>query len=364
VKSDLKILHEVCSLPTAPFVEDAVIAYARQFAKERRISIRADDAGNLLLELRGKKRGAPRWVYTAHMDHPGFVADRMVDSTTLAATFRGYVFAEYLPGEKVRFFSQGKEITGQVISAKGDKKTNRAASALIRVKQAVARGSAGMFDQGTSRLKGKRFLSRAIDDLGGLSAALEMLDQLAKNPPACTIAVLLTRAEEEAFIGAIAACLKPQLIRKSDYLIAIETSAMQPYARQADGCIIRVGDRTSIFNSSLSYFITEVAERLKRRDKKFLYQRALMPGGTCEATVYDMYGYHAGSICVPLGNYHNMDREKKTIGPEYIDIDDWRNMVKLFVAVARSGHEYQGGLAALQAKIEKRFRSLEKFLYR
>jgi endoglucanase len=221
-----------------------------------------------------------------------------------------------------------------------------------------------MFDQGTSRVKGKKFFSRAIDDLGGLAAALEMLDRLSKKPPPCTIAVLLTRAEEEGFIGAMAACLKPQLLRKTDYLIAIETSAMQPYARQGDGCIIRIGDRTSIFNSSLSYFINEAAERLKKHDKTFLYQRCLMPGGTCEATVYDIYGYQAGSICVPLGNYHNMDREKKTIGPEFIDVADWQNMVKLFIAVARAGHEYQPGLKSLRVKLEKRFRGLAKFLDR
>ena len=34
-----------------------------------------------------------------------------------------------------------------------------------------------------------------------------------------------------------------------------------------------------------------------------------MPGGTCEATVYDVYGFTAARICVALGNYHNMDRE-------------------------------------------------------
>src|SRR5438309_1997885 len=83
-----------------------------------------------------------------------------------------------------------------------------------------------------------------------------------------------------------AASRHPELLRKSDLLIAIETSAMQPYAKQGDGCVIRIGDRTSVFNSSISYFITEVAERLARKDKTFKHQRALMPGGTCEATVY------------------------------------------------------------------------------
>src|SRR5256885_3653102 len=153
-----------------------------------------------------------------------------------------------------------------------------------------------------------------------------MLDRLARKPAKSTVAVLLTRAEEEGFIGAIAASKEPKLLRKSDRIIAIETSAMQPYAPQGKGAIVRIGDRTSVFNSALSYFITQKAEDLKKKDRSFQYQRALMPGGTCEATVYDVYGFVAGSICVALSNYHNMDTAKRRIGPEYIDVGDWNNM--------------------------------------
>ena len=358
----MTILHEVCSLPTAPFVEDRVIQYARRFAKERKLKLTEDHFGNLLLELPGKKRNDPRWVFTAHMDHPGFVADKMLDAQTLQATFRGWVLAEFVEGQKVRFFDGDREIAGVVTEVKVEKKSLRAARAILKVKSAVPPKSAGMFDQGEGRIKGGKFYSRAIDDLAGMAGALEMLDQLWRKPLAANVAVLLTRAEEEGFIGAIAASLHPELLRKSDRLIAIECSAMQPYAKQGDGCIIRIGDRTSVFNSSLSYFITEVAGTLAKKDKAFKFQRALMPGGTCEATVYDVYGFIAGSICVPLGNYHNMDREKKKIGPEYIDVNDWKNMVKLFVAIAKSGNEYKPGHQVLKMKIEKRFNSLSQFL--
>lgn len=358
----MNILQEVCSLPTAPFVEDRVIAYAKAFARERKLRLTQDRFGNALIEVRGTQRRAPRWVFTAHMDHPGFVADRMTDDHTLRATFRGYVFAEFMAGEKVRFFVGDDEVTGKVIEAQAEKKSPRAQSATIQIRKPVPKGSAGMFDQGEGRVKGSKFYSRAIDDLGGLAAALAMLDQIARKPAEATVAVLLTRAEEDGFIGAIAASLEPELLRKDDRLIAIETSAMQPYAKQGDGCIIRIGDRTSVFNSSLSYFITESAEALKKKDKAFRYQRALMPGGTCEATVYDVYGFHAGSICVPLGNYHNMDRQKGKIGPEYIAVSDWENMVKLFVAVARGGHEYEPGHKLLRERIEKRYEGLKKFL--
>src|SRR5205085_1177326 len=141
------------------------------------------------------------------------------------------------------------------------------------------------------------------------------------------------RTEEEESSRAIAASIEPKLLRKTDRIVAIETSAQQPYAPQGKGAIVRIGDKTSVFNSALSYFITQQAEALTKKDGSFKYQRALMPGGTCEATVYDVYGFVAGSICVALGNYHNMDKERKKIAPEYIDLADWNNMVNLFVQV-------------------------------
>jgi putative aminopeptidase FrvX len=145
-------------------------------------------------------------------------------------------------------------------------------------------------------------------------------------------------------------------------VIAIECSSRQPAAPQGAGVIIRVGDRASIFNSALTYFLGQQADELKKKDRKFQYQRALMPGGVCEATVYDVYGYTAASLCVALGNYHNMDVKKGKIGPEYIDATDWKNMVKLFVRLAEYGHEFVPGHGALRKRILKRFTKLQKFL--
>jgi putative aminopeptidase FrvX len=89
----LQLLHELCSLPTAPFVEGRVVEYVERFAKQRRLKLSRDAFGNLLLELPTRSR-APRWVFTAHMDHPGLVATRMrSDGRTLEAAFRGWVLA-------------------------------------------------------------------------------------------------------------------------------------------------------------------------------------------------------------------------------------------------------------------------------
>jgi endoglucanase len=359
-----RILTDLTSLPTAPFAEDRVIEYVEAFAKARkRIRLSKDSFGNRMLELAGASRG-PRWVFVAHMDHPGFVADRMIDDRTLAAHFRGWVAIDYVRGTKVRFFDGDREISGTVIEAEPTQHDRLAVPGRVkvRVNAPVASGSAGMFDQGPARIRGKKLFSRGCDDIAGVASALTMLDQIAKTRMKTGVAVLLTRAEEEGFIGAIASVLKPDLIRKDDRLISIETSAMQPVTPQGDGVILRVGDKTSIFNSQIMYFLYQQAMSLAEKDKTFKYQRALMPGGTCEATVFDAYGYACGAVCIPLGNYHNMDREKKKIGPEYIHLDDWGNMVRLFVQIAKNGHTFEPGHKPLKARVEKRFNKLKHLL--
>jgi putative aminopeptidase FrvX len=362
------LLQEICSIPTAPFAESRVVRYVEQFvAARKRLQLSRDSHGNLLIQLPGKTR-SPRWVFTAHMDHPGMVAEKMLDNSTVLAAFRGYVLSELVHGTKVRFFDGDREITGVVTKTIDEQiapPMNRGTTPKqvhVRVKSPVSPGSIGMFDVGEGRIVGRKFHSRVCDDLAGAAACLAMLDELHAKPPQSTVAVLLTRAEEEGFVGAIAAVLKPKLLKKTDRLVAIECSAMQPYAPQGNGAIIRVGDRTSVFNSDLSYFINAQAEQLAKDDKTFKHQRALMPGGTCEATVYDVYGYLAASICVPLGNYHNMDREKKKIAAEYVDINDWTSMVKLFVQVAKNGHEWKPGHAALKGRLQKRFEGLKHLL--
>jgi hypothetical protein len=67
-----------------------------------------------------------------------------------------------------------------------------------------------------------------------------------------------------------------------------------------------------------------------------------MPGGTCEATVYDVYGFTAGSICVALGNYHNMDRRARAIAPSTSTcrLEQHGEAVR---PVRSNGHEFEPG---------------------
>ena len=364
----MDILSTVCSLPTAPFAEKHVVEFVRGFvARRKKLALREDQFGNLLIELKSRSK-LPRWVFTAHMDHPGFVARKMVDGRLLA-DFRGWVKVDYVRGTAVRFFDSQGEVAGKVVETTVDEydRLEVPHRVLAEVERNVEPGSPGMFDQGIGRYAGgifraKRFFCRACDDLAGVAACLAMMDRLSRKTPKSPVAVLLTRAEEEGFIGCIAACEHETLLQKDDRVIAIETSSEQPAAPMGNGVIIRVGDKASIFNSALTYFLGQEAEELKKKHESFSYQRALMPGGTCEATVYDIYGYTAASLCVALGNYHNMDVKRRRIGPEYIDAMDWENMVKLFVRLAERGHEFEPGHAVLRERVLKRFKKLEHFL--
>lgn len=373
----LRLLAELCSVPTAPFAEGQVVAFVERFARARKLHVSRDRWGNLLLSKTPvPKKGRKRLVLAAHLDHPGFVVERC-ESGVVRAHFRGGVLAEYIvPGTKVRFFpSVGMSakpattmtapgVRATVVAVSGQTKERPyPTSAVLECPTDLAPGTPGMFDFTPAKFTRTNFHSRVCDDLAGAAAALATFDRLKGRKTWIDFAVLLTRAEEVGFIGALGAVLHPQLLRKADdLLLAIECSAEQPYARQHDGVILRVGDRTSIFNSSLTAFLHDTAQSLAKRETGFRFQRALMPGGTCESTVYDAWGYHAAAVCVPLGNYHNMDRTKKVLAPEHVSTSDYLHMVRLFEELALTAHTYAPGHKPLVARLTRSFKDKQSLL--
>ncbi len=352
----IEFLTLFCSIPTAPFREHLVMQAVDSFAKKyRALTVTRDEWGNTLLVRPGKaKSKKPRLIFVAHLDHPGFVAQEMISPKLVKADFRGGVMASFVMGSRVKFFDAGREIKAKVIDVTPDA-DGRADYATLRVSEPVQKDSIGMFDVGEGRISGSRFHCRVCDDLAGAAAALCMIHDIATKPAKSDVGVLLTRGEEQGFIGALASVMYPKLLKPSDNVISIECSAEQPVAQQGKGVVLRVGDRTSIFNSAFSRFIFNVADGLKNKDKTFQYQRALMPGGTCEATVFDAWGFTSAAICVALVNYHNMDKLREKIAAEHVHIDDWTNMIRLFVEIARQFDTFSGNHDALKERLIKRF---------
>lgn len=367
-----RLLCEFVSLPTAPFHEAAGIDFIRSFVARRpALSMRVDSFGNLLVTYRGRARRGPRrrpLVLAGHLDHPGFVARSMV-GRDLIADFQGWVDRDYFRGAKVRFFTPTGEVRGTIVEVDPGRPESRSGNAdrrpalfrnetppeaaRIRVPRAVPTGTIGMWDFPGARLVGDLLQARACDDVAGVSAILAALDELCRTKADGECMAFFTRAEEVGFAGALAA-VDARVLPRHAIIVAVECSRAITGVAMGGGPVLRVGDKASVFTPAATAWCQIVADELAARDQSFAYQRKLMDGGTCESTAYCHYGYDATGICLPLLNYHNMDRERHRIAPEMIDLRDFDRLVRWFVALATTRTPF----VAVQPALARRLRML------
>ena len=360
-----KILTEMLSLPTAPFAEHFVLKHVEQFCTRRRgVSVSRDPVGNILVRVKTGKRRMKRPVcITAHLDHPGFVADRMTGRRRVKAFWRGGVPKEYFVGSRVRFFVDQTWVKGTVRSITTVQRLGqvRVDTASIEVATAIPSGTIAMWDFPDPVIRGSRIYARACDDLAGAAAMLCAIDELVRRRVSCDAYFLFTRAEEVGFIGAMEAARRKTIPAKC-IVVAMETSSELIHAKMGDGPILRVGDRASVFTPAVTAHCHRIARGLARADSKFKYQRKLMDGGTCESSAYYALGYEATGLCVALGNYHNVNRKTKKLGPEYIDLNDFENVVKWFVELARAPTPYTGRDGQLDRQLKELSRTYNPLL--
>jgi putative aminopeptidase FrvX len=298
----LRIVEPLLRCPTAPTFEGAVTdEICRQLRARTGTKIEKDQFGNLI----GVRSGSTpaRYAFVAHMDHPGWRLQPEKE-------FLGGISPDLRDRGKIRSF-----------------------------------GDFGMWDLPELTVQGDRLYSRACDDLIGCSAIVAVLNSLEESRSSASVVGVFTRAEEVGFIGAIelakAKRLAPELT-----VISLETSAERPPAQMGAGPIIRVGDRTSIFDSDVTAFLVETA-----KSNNLSYQRCLMDGGTCEATAFQLYGYRSAALSIALGNYHNSTPDSR-IDAEYIDLKDLEGLIDLCVAFVIETKSVGDTRDALRGRLE------------
>jgi putative aminopeptidase FrvX len=326
------------------------------------VDVEQDAFGNLLLSCgRGAGATAPPIVLAAHMDHPAFVVAAVQSATSVDAEFRGGVGEKYFVGTAVRLHSNsGAAIEGVVESfaQNPDRESWGANDGAKYVRIRLENGVNGAVMPGVgdvvtwalppAAIDAETGLMRApaCDDLAGVAAAVGAFDlyllarEVARAKPqaahgawgASDLRLLFTRAEEIGFVGAIAAA-SARSIPVNARIVAIENSKSFPESPIGAGPIVRVGDFTSTFDPDLTYRVGKIAQAIGAADNTFKYQRKLMPGGTCEASAYQAYGYTATCVCLPLGNYHNMDEQTVRIASEVIDVEDFHGLVTLLAKI-------------------------------
>jgi endoglucanase len=368
----LRIAERTMSRPATPFREGAVIAWVRAFvARNPHLILRSDAHGNLELRRRGVRVSASPLVLGAHMDHPGFRALRSVRlpgrrGFGVDALFLGGVRPEFFARARARFYVGAGDlpettVAARVLRARPDPKSGEL-RVRLEARAAVPAGSWGVWelpDFRRARHDPDLLETRAADDLAGVAAILAVLEVVDRIDPKQSVDVrgLFTRAEEVGFVGAIAAARGGRL-PKGARIVAIEASKALPHAPQGAGPILRVGDRTSIFDDGLTRWLARVANDLAGpRSDRFAWQRRLMDGGTCESTAYQLYGHRCAALCVPLGNYHNMS-ERGRIEVESIRLSDLVGLVRFFEGMIQRDADCPRAGAAdpLRARLETRFR--------
>lgn len=345
-------LEQLTSIPTVSGHEHRVMDWVRTWAGRRSdLKVRTDQHGNLLIVQKGRKPAAPV-IAVAHTDHPGFVVGG-VDGRRVEVAFRGGVRAEYFENARVELFDrQDQSHRGRL--AEFDPSEGKGIATLDRSAPLQA-GDIGRwaFPSGRKGVGEGLVPAPAHDDLAGVAAALSALDRARGDRALTHYGVLLTRAEEVGFVGAIAAS-RAGTLPEGSRVLSIECSRSFADSPIGGGPIVRVGDASTVFDNATTNLVADAA-----RESGLRHQRKLMAGGSCEATAFVAYGYPATGLCLPLGNYHNMgnlaevERGEGTATPlpEIVGLDDYHGLVDLLLVAARGLDDE----STLTDRIERRF---------
>lgn len=377
IKYDLPLLLEsVLTQPTAPFRESWVKRAIMTFCNESRVPVYEDETGNLWAGARTRKEAQnASLVFVAHMDHPGMVITGFRQRA-------GHIFAKAkwlgagpmdIRNFDVKVFSDVNALTvfdGVVRShttgprGADDVEIEIKPSELARA-AATERGLKALGPWGaclwyhrqgvpTGVLKTKDlWITKAADDLVGACA---ILDGYVRAGRPRGVVTLLTRAEESGFHGTLAVLKKKMLDPEKTLMISVETSAQLPGAELGKGPVVRLGDRSTIFNPAFVYWTQLRAAELAARDKAFHYQRRVMDGGTCEASAFNMYGFQVAGISTPLKNYHNIPPYSPRPEPEAVSVSDVEGLARLSAHLMKSHRSTDA--RTLESKVFKNYVAL------
>ncbi len=318
----VRILERLARQPTAPFHEHGVRAEAANLATRFGARVRTDAYGNLIVSPPGRRSGPPVWL-VAHMDHPGLDVVGRGEGKLLGGIGPAYLRR----GTRLRFYRDGEVIAAKLGTYRP--KTRRFSFGGAPARR-LRRGNFGVFELEDFRLAGDRVHARQLDDLAGCSVSLAAVERACGGRTA-NVHALLTRAEEVGFVGTLAA-IDAGLIPRSAWIINAEASKAIPGVEIGGGPVIRVGDRARTFDRRAEDLLGAARMRLLPTRP---VQRALMSGGTCEATPWTIHGYRATGLAIPLGNYHNQGPRNR-LAAETVAVKDLATAVDLVELAARS----------------------------
>jgi len=359
---DLNLLLAITAAPTAPFREQCVVSVVLRICKEHAVPCYRDSDGNLVLGVTsaaalaraiGEQTRRPLLVFSAHMDHPGFHGlrwNRFAPGKSgelevlwlgnaprgaieeaplwLADTELGWSGHGRLVHTRYRPLPEGG-LFGGIVSLDGD---------APRTRIAPRRLYGGFRFRAPCWLTRRRLHGRSLDDLVGVYSLVDLARQFLSRPAARNqpppFVVLLTRAEEVAFVGIVGHLNRTPYhrARRPVRLISVDATRSVDGARVGRGVVVRLGDRATVFDPATVATLSGVADAaLDGRT-----QQLLIGTTTCEASVALALGLPAAGIAVAVGNHHNERTRDRRVAPEHLDIDDLADIGRLCRALVAS----------------------------
>ncbi len=337
----------LAACPTAPCHEGHVRTRLLEGLRDLpHVTTRLDEFGNLHASYGHEAESRESFRVVAHMDHPAFV---IRDGELY---FAGGMEEKYFSSKGIVFYNEeALQPLGRALieSTSFSSEVKRVTIDCPIPKNATF----ATWDLPKARCTKRLFISPACDDLAQVSTVLALLRRLAFSNAKASVHALFTRAEEVGFAGALAAMKSAQPLLSMP-ILSLETSQARGFAPVNAGPVVRVGDRLSIFDSRVTYWLETAFRDLQAVKPGTTYQRLLMGGGTCEASVFSRAGLPTGALCVALNNYHNMG-PGTSLRSESISLRDWQGLYDFLFFLATESKSVQ----TADETVAARFESLE-----
>lgn len=381
-------LLKCLSIPSAPFREGAIRAFLEAKLARAGVPSFRDPHGNLVVGARSeaeyrrklsRKGRRPLRLFVAHMDHPGFHGLRWTGERRFSLRWHGGGPRRHWEGASVwiSIGEEGRTWRGRlrdVKAAKGAWPPIRGAQVELsardarELRESDAAELFGGLDFGRFAWRdGALIRTKAADDLVGAWVVSELAIAARGKPEANDFLGILTRGEEVGYVGALAH-LQEGYFRRAGrplVLVSIETSRTLPGAEIGAGPVVRLGDKTTVFDPAWLQTLLQTAERALPGQ----HQRRVMNGGTCEATAALAFGVPAVGISVPLGNYHNESfeggpgsRGPRGPAPEFVHLKDIERALKLARAYLKAPIDPSKAWDGVRREILGDFRPYRAFL--
>ena len=334
----LSVLQRIALPPTAPYHEWAVLDAIRGELERGGILTTTDSFGQV--HARVAAGAAKRaLIFAAHTDHPGFEVIEASGKTGRARVLGGFRQRVFPSDVAVTVHDDAGGASFAAILSEPvtdiEPLHNSTTVCRIRAEAALSVGQFAMLDLPAAEVAGDEVRMRAADDIAGCALIVSVLLALLDERTPHDVHALFTRAEETGLYGARLAA-EDGLLPRDAYIVSVEASRALPGAEAGKGIVVRAGDFHNTFSNEAERYLRVARERLAERG--IPTQRALLVGGTCEASSFVRLGWTATGIALPNVNYHNAGADGG-FAPEIVRLGDLLSGISLGVEAALAAGE-------------------------